>query len=362
MNVLFETSPVPLSAWDIETRRREKTSIHRDVVADSVLKLFQELPLRPNAPKSDLADFLEFHRRHAVVNRDTEKLVHIEILKSEGLNNSLIPGLEDSLDRLKKRNERDSEDLLELTTVYSSLLDFSKILIDVVKVTSHAHMSDKFSRVLVNAPTFMAAPEDFPSRFKHSIASFKRDTEKYQQLAAYYHCRLMRSIGFDRFQAAFPNFAVLDRLIYEADESVIRSFCMDPAPISARKLFASPALEESITLLKKGWSYEIPLMALPRIACAIELLNDVYVLANGCPAQADSLTPLIHYLLMKCGIVNVYSYMKYLNGYVRPLLDEGLLVLPEVVGVALTHMVNHVDSLAAFLSQRIHEGNEELEE
>jgi hypothetical protein len=229
--------------------------------------------------------------------------------------------------------------------------EFSKTIKSVVQVTSEARLDRKFREIVIHTPEILSPPDEFVPLFMSSLSNLKVEGEKSQPLLVYYHCHLMRQNGFPKFQYDFPKFAVFDKRISEVSEDMVRSFCVDPAPASARLLFSNPVLTDAIALLKEGWEYEVPLIALPRIASAIELLNDIYFLSNGSPAQADALTPLIHYLLMKCGIGNIYSYVKYLDGYVRKLVEEGLLHLPEVVLVALTHMANHVDSLAGFLTE-----------
>jgi hypothetical protein len=361
INVIFESGQIALSNY-AEVAIPPTQVVPRNEAACLVLALLERLPFNSAAPDASLVEFLDFHRRRALIESDNKSLIDIDNVRAKGVKDSVVLGVKDCLLRLKQENENRSEDIMELAAIYSELCGIQKNLELVVRIGYDAYNGRKFTELLPKPPRFVIGPEGFCNWFVRGLSSLRLDgkDESSQSLIAHYHNYVMRYIDFSWFLAAFPEHSRFDRLISKASDEMIRSFCVDPAPLSARKLFSSSAFEEAILMMKKGRTYEIPLIALPKISSAIEILNQMYFLANECPAQADALTPLVHYLLLKCAIPDIYSYVRYLDEYTRPLIDIDVLVLPEVLGVGLTHMVNHLDSLVRFLQDQKREAKKAM--
>jgi hypothetical protein len=203
--------------------------------------------------------------------------------------------------------------------------------------------------------TFLTDPAEFTSYFTKSLKYFSnvlKESRIYGSLMLHHHCWMMNKLSFEQFLLFHPEFNDLDQLIQNASDETIQWFCVQPAPGKTRKLFDSAAFDEAFDLLNRARQVFLPMIALPKISAAIELLNNLFTLYYGQSAQADELTPLIHFLFLKWKAVRIFSFMQYLGAFTKPLIDKSIITLPESVLVGQTHIVNHMDSLAFFLKKQ----------
>ena len=128
------------------------------------------------------------------------------------------------------------------------------------------------------------------------------------------HSWLLCQIPFEQYKADHPMYAIKDQRLISPPIKAIEYYCVEPAPEKVRKLFDYHNIfKEAIQQLKTARSITIPLVALNNINNSVNILNRLFFIEYGSSAQADELTPLIHYTLLKAKITDLYSYIMYLN-------------------------------------------------
>jgi hypothetical protein len=71
------------------------------------------------------------------------------------------------------------------------------------------------------------------------------------------------------------------------------------------------------------------------------MLNRLFTIEYGGSAQADELTPLIHYLLLSSKIPNMVTFTYYMSDFLSTLNAKGLIGLEEWEVVGLTNLIIH---------------------
>ncbi|OHT13722.1 hypothetical protein TRFO_16042 [Tritrichomonas foetus] len=341
-------------------------------LVSAIFSFFEISNVFSDAPSNSIKEFIEFHQMHSKNVNDTKVVMALRLIDSLRPKEwtDIMPSLDDELRRQRKFIETNSAVFMELAILNQKFDEITAKISDSFTMAIGAHTSRLYDDFLRNnselkvqfsdlSPEFLASSERFTEFFNNSRYLLKDYTNKspqtYEPLLHYHHCWMLKQLTFEKFQQVHSSFSGMDKVIEKADEKVIESFCVAPAPAKIRYLFRSNTVfEEARSLLAIGRSIENPLIALPSMAAAIEVLNRMYLLEFEKNAQADELTPLIHYLFLSSKIPSLYSFIKYLDFYITPLVDQQILTLNENHVVGFTHLINHMDSLFSFLTANGH--------
>jgi hypothetical protein len=343
----------------------------RGQLAQSVFQLLELVPLRWNAPTGSLSRFVDFHAHICACEPHVEALLAISFIRMRAASWTerqwvdFLPSLDDELQSRAKRIEQQTQLFMELVGLHGKLAAAVRQLSRLLDAVEEAASSQLYRSFIDGTPALVAEFHATADALLADQAEFSAFFERslrflapalLPRLKVHQHCWMLSALSFDRWLPLHSEFGELDGMIARASDEAIQWFCVDPAPLKARKLFQSVAFEEAFALLRAGRAAMLPLIALPKISAAIELLNDLFCLDYQTSAQADELTPLLHFLFLKCKVPKLFSFMQYVDAFAKPLMEKNIIQLPESVIVGHTHIVNHMDSLAFFLKKEPEEG------
>ena len=344
---------------------------YQSSLVSAIFTFFEIANVINDAPSNSIKEFIEFHQMYAKNINDTKSIVSLMLINSLCPKEwpDIMPALDDEIKRRRKLILRNESVFLDLNVLNQKCDEIAEKIAHLFKIAIGSHASNIFESFIkqnpdlqdqlsYQTPGLLISPEKFTEFFNKLRMQIKEYTtnapQAYETLLSYGHCWVMKTLTFQKFKLAHPDFNKMDNIIENANEQIIKSYCIMPAPAKIRHLFNSKIVfGEAISLLSIGRHIENPLIALPYLASSIETLNRMYLLEFEKNAQADELTPLIHYLFLTSKIPSLFSFIKYLDFYISPLLDQQL-YLNEAHVIGFTHLINHMDSLFSFLSTNIH--------
>ena len=139
---------------------------------------------------------------------------------------------------------------------------------------------------------------------------------------------------------------IRDSFLSHPPEKMVQELCIAPSAEKVRKLFDNTEIFSlAIAEISEARIIPIPVIALGHLNEAIYILNTLFFMEYGSGAQADELTPIIVYLILKCRIPNMYSFVMYLKDFLLNLCTKQFMIIKESNIVGLTHIINHVTSI-----------------
>lgn len=351
--------------------RESQDTVNKLTFVSAIFSFFQKAEVVPEAPKNSLKDFLDFHKNYARQMNDMNASVILQIIdmqlpKDNERYFDIFTALTDELKRQEIYVQINSGIFMDLLILHQQVNDCLYKLNGLFEIALNSYQAALFNDFILknlhlhqqlsaHLNEFFVSQEAFTGFFGETILILKNYCEEipelYDELVLYYHSWMMKSIPFVQFQNNHPEFRQFDQRIQNADDNVIKLFCIAPAPPQIKQLLENQNLfDDAKQLISAAKKIEIPLIALPTLSSAIEVLNRMYFLEFEKHAQADELTPLIHYLFLACKTPSLYTFIQYLNFYLAPLIDLHLLNLDEDSVVGFTHMFNHMGSLQSFLT------------
>ena len=372
--------PVPLIFTQIDLKEYSQYQItatgeqitdssDNNILISTFFKFFEETSVCNTAPHN-LKDFISFHKRKAELeNKVTVQLILQKLIKicpPEGSVewNDITPSLEDELQRQKvilSLGEEKISKLAAITEILDQTINDLQILFESPKSIYPSLLFETFIDMNIDIKTsfekrsvgYAFNLDSFYSLFDSITKKINdqfSDVSVVQKVIFNLHSWLMLQIPFDSYQSSHREFAELDEILFHPPEESISYYCIDPAPKKDKILFEyTNIFEEAIDQLKQARNITIPLVALKNFKNCVNMLNRLFMIEYGSSAQADELTPLIHYLLLSAHIPDLYSFVMYMNDFLSVLSLKGLMIMEESDLVGLTHIVNHVKSITGYL-------------
>lgn len=376
-NLLFSCNVKSIGQFQIDHDNflsidNEQSNSHYSYLS-AIFSFFEKANVISDAPSNSLKDFLHFHKKYSNNIKDSKSELALRLIDSLLPDENsqeyydILPSLNDELRRQKSLTQANSNFFLDLVILNQKFDQSLSQLSNLYKISINAYTSKLFATFIESNdaiqeqlaliyPEILASDERFCDLFitTRPILKDYMKTVKFPQIfdsfMQHFHCWMLYQLPFEKFHMVQPMFDLMGEIIEKADDKVIQLFCVAPAPAKIKHLFQNvPLFEEARSLLQKGRKIENPLIALPSLSAAIEVLNRTFQLEFEDNAQADELTPLIHFLFLTCKIPALFSFIKYLDFYISPLLEKQAITLDENSIVGLTHLINHIDSLYAFL-------------
>lgn len=388
--LLFSCDVKSIGQFQIDRDRFLFKSGESDVFKSSyisaIFSFFEKSSVISDAPSNSLKDFLVFHKKFSNNINDSKSELMLRLIDSLLPDENsqeyydILPSLNDELKRQKNLTQTNSSFFLDLVILNQKFDQVLSQLSSLYEISINAYTSKLFNdfieknetvqeQLAMIYPEILASSERFLDLFittKPFLKDFMSSLnfpQIFDSFIQHYHCWMLYQLPFEKFHLVHPMYDFMGEIIEKADDKVIQLFCVVPAPEKIKNLFQNkPLFEEARSLLKKGRKIENPLIALPSLSAAIEVLNRMFQLEFEDNAQADELTPLIHFLFLTSKIPALFSFIKYLDFYISPLLERQVMNLDENSIVGLTHLINHIDSLYAFLKSNSNDDSKNPDE
>jgi hypothetical protein len=319
----YELDVCDLSIFGIiprESKSASERAESKTQQANILFQLFDSIPVRWNAPQYSLSEFISFQTQCCQIQRHVMGLLLLDMIRLRTASwtpdrwTEFLPSLDDELQKRSKHLESQRSLFMELVGLHLTFNEMNRQLSHFSELIEQTQCGLLYAAFVSENPNCLNEfetqldalardPGDFLGYFRGSLKAFPSGIKEQQKLfhsfVLHHHCWLMNRLSFDRFMAFHEEFTDLDEKIRFASDETIQCFCVDPAPDKARRLFDSVGFSEAFRLLNAGRAAMLPILALPKISSAIELLNQLFALYFNQSAQADELTPLIHFLFLK---------------------------------------------------------------
>ena len=153
---------------------------------------------------------------------------------------------------------------------------------------------------------------------------------------------------FKKYHGLYTNADKRFLLVHSSDEevnkSLIKKITIDTSPENVRKIFNEPELFDlAQKQLSISHDVEIPIESVKSLQEALDLLQKIFDLSNGCKPSKTEFLPLVDYLLLTSDIPDIYSFIKYLEHFLSE--DICLNLIGNELFNSLTTFVNRVMQL-----------------
>ncbi|KAH0794907.1 hypothetical protein GPJ56_001184 [Histomonas meleagridis] len=168
----------------------------------------------------------------------------------------------------------------------------------------------------------------------------------------HFHTWVMQMIPLKDFIEEHPQFVPFDNNLAVVNHELTKSVCIDPSADKLKRFFSNPSLFEFAEAeLRDAEFVELPMEALKYISSMMDILRCMFNLEFNAIPQADEMTPLISFTLLSSKLTNMYSFSKYLEHFLMGLPQGDTQIVSETENVALTHFINHVESLKKIVAE-----------
>ena len=365
---LKEFSQFQITASDAQ----DITASDDNALTFSFFKFFELADVCDVAP-NDLSAFIKFHKGKA----DLEKRVNVQLILRRLISfcpqensiewSDIVPALEDELQRQRVVISLGEESLSKLSVLSERLQKKTEEL----KAAFESQKAIMYSQIF---DAFIDNNQDIKDTFEKRSLGYAYDVEKFydvfelvskrlldfsdksvfSKIVFNLHTWMMMQIPFDSYRTSHLQFAEDDKMLENPPDNSIDVFCYQPSPNNVKKLFGyKEVFDEATSHLRYARYALIPLLSLQHVNKCINMLNRLFTIEYGGPAQADELTPLIHYLLLSSKIPNLVTFTYYMSDFLSTLNTKGLIQLEEWEVVGLTHLINHVKSIIDYFHSEV---------
>ena len=360
------------SQYQITATETQKMNVDNDnALIYTFFKFFEDTAVCDIAP-NNLEDFLNFHKRKAelenkvIVQLNLQKLIRIFPEKDTMEWCDIIPSLQNELQRQKVVISLDEEKISKISAISDKI---DKKINDL----KHLFESPKSQYPSLIFESFIDMNLELKNSFESQISTFVSQLDSFYTLFETFtkhihdkiqpeviannvilnlHSWMLIQIPFDSYKAEHPLYSQKDLILMNPPDTAINYYCVEPAPQKVRILFEYENIfKEAISQLNLARTTLIPLVAFNHVNNAVNILNRLFFIEYGSSAQADELTPLIHFLLLQVKIPDFYTFVMYLNDFMSQLTIRNLISLEESETVGLTHIVNHTQSIVSFIEK-----------
>lgn len=358
-----------LKQTDVKTGDTEDYDINCVCSAAHSLFNFLVVSTLDTVNEEKLGDFLEHHKVLATLRNDPEALCLLNNLlqKLSVLDESsvvrVVPKLLDIIQE-KKDSLFNMDEVVtnlaylinNLTDIYKSHLESTNGLVSQLCICllkdyiKKSHIEDE---IHTRSSDFYQSSEAFSSFFNRInsriIKSFPFSEEITTNIIGNLHSWILQHFSLSSFTKYNPEFLKKDKIILEASSDDIERVCVTPADKKLQKLFSSLSLFlYAQNELKEALTMPCLVESLRKISSCFHLLDVLYLLGVGNRPQADDMTPLINYIIIKSIFKNMYSFVEYIDHFLLKLDCD---FLDDVDTLNATHFVNHVRALPEIILQ-----------
>lgn len=336
-----------------------------------LFNFFRIAPIYENSP-NELNSFTAFHQKKAEQEQDDDTQILLQRIictypeKCSKEFADILPDLEDELNRQKLFATKEEESLAKLSVLCSKIDSraefydkqfedphnafYSLIFEDFINsLDDFKDLERRSLEYIISVPKFISIFDTY-YKILHS-SKIMADDETFKKLVICLHTWFMMQIPLDAYVPFHPPYKSIDDLFMSPSEKMINELCIDPAGSKVKKLFQNVEIFQlAIDQMSEARKFSIPCIALEHLNNAMNILSMLFFMEYGSSAQADELTPIIHYLLLKCGVPNLFSFVMYLSDYFYLLTTKGILTIEESKIVGLTHIINHVTSIVEYIT------------
>ena len=321
----------------------------------------------------DLDNFISFFETQAKLSKNDRIQTYIEhikfqIAKVDPANKQRInSALEDEIRRQKAFAARISGLITDIA-IYSSeinyLIDFYKHKNEDALPVFYEHLFDLFRKeddflekelanqkqsLLKSQSSFNAFFKKASSRLEKFIAEF--GSFNISVILNVMHTWILQQLSlsdFKKYHGLYTNADKRFLLVHSSDEevnkSLIKKITIDTSPENVRKIFNEPELFDlAQKQLSISHDVEIPIESVKSLQEALDLLQKIFDLSNGCKPSKTEFLPLVDYLLLTSDIPDIYSFIKYLEHFLSE--DICLNLIGNELFNSLTTFVNRVMQL-----------------